>query len=115
MLKLKVCACAGMNWLNNALVEVGIYRQGSGQVDSDSGYTNSTGYIEFDFSNLEDLDEAHVTVTPSGQNPDSGHIYTWHAAGERAGGYWSINDETEDVCADTWYDEKENIIQCVYS
>ena len=48
---------------------------GCGKIDSDSGYTNSVGYIEFTFTGLEDGDQAHVTVTPSGDDPDDSHAH----------------------------------------
>ena len=68
LLKLKVQDCYGSSWLSGASVDVTIYRPGVGTVDSGSGTTNSTGYVEIEFDDLEDGDEAHVIVTPADES-----------------------------------------------
>ncbi len=114
-LKLKVRSCMGMIWLSNAEVDVVIYRPGSGQIDSATGYTSSSGYVEFTFDNLQQADQARVTVTPSGGGPaDSGHTYYWIASSLLSPGQWDVGPDSDSICQDDWYDEGQNIIECVY-
>ncbi len=112
-LKLVVVDCLGAGLISNARVDVAICRPGLGQVASSTGYTDDTGYVSFTFTVLQNGDEAHVAVTPQGQSIDSGHIYYWHS-GLRSEGYWSLSAEAESMCADGWYDERANTIQCLY-
>jgi hypothetical protein len=113
-LKLKVWGCRASGWISNAAVGVVIIRPGSGQVDSDSGYTNSTGYVEFTFDSLEDGDEAHVTVTPSGGEADGSHVYHWIGPQGRTAGYWDLDTLIDSLCADDWYDQGAGIFKCAY-
>ncbi len=105
-LKLMVTCCAGSS-LDNAQVEVVIYRGGLGQVDSGSGYTDN-GYIEFEFNDLEADDQARVTVTPSGE-AESSHVYYW--IGGDGAGEWDLGLNFGG-CPDVWFDKAQNIIQC---
>ncbi len=107
-LKLMVTDCFDTP-LDGAYVEVEIHRPGYGTVTTDADYTDD-GYVAFDFSDLEDGDQARVTVTPSGMN-ESSHIYTWASGYADKPGLWDI-DTIIDGCEDTWYDKDENIIQC---
>lgn len=113
-LKLMVWGCKGSGWLSNAAVGVGIVRPGAGLVDSDSGYTNSSGYVEFTFDDLENGDQAHVTVTASGSGPDSDHIYYWIVPQGRSAGYWDLDGMEDSGCTDDWYDQEAGIIKCAY-
>ena len=54
--KLMVTDCSGTPY-DGVRVEVEIYRPGSGVIATDSGYTDD-GYVEFNFSGLEDGDQA---------------------------------------------------------
>ena len=113
VLKLKVRSCVGTNWLSNARIDVVIDRPGVGQVDSASGYTNSSGYIEFSFKSLQTSDEAHVTVTPSGQGADSNHVYYWNLDG--LANEWDLGVSSDSLCSDSWYDSTSRIFLCVYN
>ena len=97
MLKLMVTTCAG-SALDGALVEVEIYRPGSGQIDSDSGYTDE-GYLEFEFTDLEEDDEARVEATPSGM-PASTHTYTWVWDEGQQKGAWELGRDMKGGCDD---------------
>jgi hypothetical protein len=112
-LKLKVRLCVGRDWLSGAEVDVVIYRPGVGEVDSDNGYTDGEGYIDFTFTDLENGDQAKVTVTPEGMPPDEGHIYYWNS-GEGRAGWWDLGIQGESICKDSWYDEQNNIILLLY-
>lgn len=113
-LKLMVWGCRASGWLSNAAVSVSIIRPGSGQVDSDSGTTNGAGYVEFTFESLEGGDEAHVTVTPSGQASDSHHVYYWVVPEGRTEGSWALDTLVDSGCADDWYDQEAGIFKCAY-
>jgi len=111
VLKLKIRPCASSNWLETAKVDVVIYRPGVGNVDSTTGYTNASGYAEFTFTDLENADQARVTVTPKEMSPDSGHTYYWVSS--RAG-LWDLSAQGDSLCQDGWYDEENNIILTLY-
>jgi hypothetical protein len=114
VLKLHVVDCVGMYELTDARVDVLIHRPDGGTVGSGTGYTNGSGYVEFTFGDLENNDEAHVTVTPSGQSPDSNHMYYWIVPQGRSSGYWDLSFLGDSLCQDGWYDQKNDIIECVY-
>ena len=114
VLKLKVRACLGSNWISDADVEVSIQRSGSGEVDSAKATTDTYGYVEFTFYDLEDDDEAHVTVTPSGMNPDASHLYYWVVPGGRTGGAFELSAEHDSLCDDAWYDLVNRIFLTKY-
>jgi hypothetical protein len=111
-LKLMVGCCHPPSWLTNTRVDVAIIRPGVGQVDSDTGYTNGSGYVEFTFDTLQDADEAHVTVYGGGQG-HGGHVYSWVESGSRDRGFWDLGITGDSGCADEWYDEEADIIKCV--
>jgi hypothetical protein len=113
VLKLKVARCSNGAWISGAAVDVVVIRPGYGQVTSASGTTGSTGYVEFTFGNLEPDDEAHVTITPSGESSDDGHAYTWTLLAGGATGFWDLGSQAF-LCADSWYDEKTHTILCNY-
>jgi hypothetical protein len=114
-LKLMVARCDGGRWIANAQVDVIIYRPGTGQVDSATGSTNSSGYVEFTFTNLEIGDEARTTVTPEGEDSDSGHTYVWTMwPGDSAGGVWDLDVSVDSLCSDGWYNQNNGIIECRY-
>ena len=112
-LRLKVVRCQNSQSISGAQVAVSVTRSGVGVVDSASDSSNSEGFVRFTFTNLENNDEAHVTVTPIGENHDDGHVYHWVSGGGRTVGYWELG-EADDTCADSWYDQTNNIIQCLY-
>lgn len=114
VLKLKVRQCLSSNWISGADVDVSIQRPGSGEVDSAKGTTNSTGYVEFTFYNLEGDDEAHVTVTPSGLSPDGSHTYYWIGSRARNNGYFNLTADSDSICDDEWYDLGNRIFLCKY-
>ena len=114
VLKLKVRTCAGTFWLSNAQVDVSIQRPGVGEVDSDTGWSDGSGYVEFTFSDLEGGDQAHVTVTPEGKDPDTDHTYYWIPPQLRIAGYWDLGIMSESICEDSWYDQENNIILVLY-
>jgi hypothetical protein len=114
-LKLMVARCEGGKWIDNAQVDVIIYRPGVGQVDAATAYTNSSGYVEFTFTDLEIGDEARTTVTPEGESPDSGHTYVWAmGSGDSAGGVWDLGITGDSLCSDGWYDQNNGIFECLY-
>lgn len=115
VLRLKVKDCQSSKWLVDARVDVLIYRPTVGYMDSDTGYTNGAGYVEFSFSDPEEADEARVTVTPKGQSPESGHVYYWTAPPGDGAGYWDVGIQGDSPCSDGWYDEGLRIIECVYN
>jgi hypothetical protein len=98
--------------LDDMLVEVQIYRPGSGVIDSDSGYTDN-GSITFRFAGLECDDEARVTLTPStSEAPDSDHEYTYVGdCGLDDPHQWSIAQGGQ-LCPDGWWTPTR--IQSVY-
>ena len=114
VLKLKVMRCSGSGWLSGARIDVSVTRSGQGVIDSTTGYTNSSGYVDFTFTNLESGDESHVTVTPSGENPDSSHVYVWEFSQGYGGVGWDVGDTTDADCSDYWYDERNDILLCLY-
>jgi hypothetical protein len=115
VLKLRVARCDGGKLINNAKVDVIIYRPGLGQVDSAAGYTNGSGYVEFTFTSLEIGDEARTTVTPSGESADTGHTYFWiMGAGDSGGGVWDLGTTGDSMCSDTWYEQSNGIFECLY-
>jgi hypothetical protein len=112
VLKLKVMRCSGSGWLTGAQVDVSVTRSGS-EIASATDYTNGSGYVEFTFSNLRTGDQAHVTVTPNGESPDSSHVYYWRFQEELGGLAWDISD-VDVSCSDYWFDEKNDVILCLY-
>lgn len=114
VLKLKVQRCFGSNWIGNAQVSVSIVRPGAGEVDSDSGTTDSIGYAEFTFNDLEDGDEAHVTITPGGDTPDASHVYYWTEDESRSEMDFDLGPVYDAICQDGWYEEKDRIFLCLY-
>jgi hypothetical protein len=112
-LKLMVASCQTGEWLSDAQIDVLIYRPGVGQVDSGSGYTNSTGEFDMTFTSLVVGDQARVTVTPKNGSPDSGHVYYWASgSGDQLGGVFDINSIGDSICMDGWYDQGKDIIKC---
>lgn len=111
-LQLRVARCSNGAWIANATVSVVIYHQtGGSPAASGSGTTDGSGYVTISFSDLEDGDEARVTVTPSGESADSGHLYHWAApGGEREVGIFDLTTSLRQPCTDGWYDEPGNII-----
>lgn len=115
VLKLMVARCEGEKWIDNAQVDVIIYRPGVGQIDSATGYTNSSGYVEFTFASLAIGDEARTTVTPEGESPDSRHTYVWTmGSGDSAGGVWDLGTTGDSLCSDGWYDQNNRVFECLY-
>jgi hypothetical protein len=114
VLKLKVQWCAGSSWVTYGQVDVVITRPGVGQIDSDSGTTDNSGYVEFTFDSLENGDQAHVTVTPSGHDPDDSHVYYWVHDDDHAEVSWDLGIQGDSSCQDGYYNEKLNIILCLY-
>ncbi len=112
-LKLKVQRCLG-SWISGADIDVTIYRPGTGNVDSGSGTTGVSGYVEIVFDDLELGDQALVTVTPVNEDPDSDHTYYWLDPDSRADLEWSLDALTDDACEDGWYDQSRNVILCLY-
>lgn len=114
VLKLKVRQCYGSSWMSGASADVTIYRPGVGNVDFGSGTTNSAGYVEVSFDDLEDGDEAHVLVTPAGDMPSSNHTYYWANPDDREPGLFDVGILGDDACPDGWYDQINNIILCLH-
>jgi len=112
-LTLKVQRCLG-SWIAGAAIDVTIYRPGTGNVDSGSGTSGLSGYVEIVFDDLEVGDQALVTVTPVNEDPDSGHIYYWINPDDREVNIWDLTAEYDDTCDDGWYDQSRNIILCIY-
>lgn len=112
-LKLKVQRCLG-SWIAGADIDVTIYRPGTGNVDSGSGTTGLSGYVEIVFDDLELGDQALVTVTPVNEDPDSDHTYYWLDPDDRQDAAWSLDALTDDTCDDGWYDQSRNVILCLY-
>ena len=114
ILKLMVLDCFTEDEIDNALVEVVIWRLGEGEIDSDSDYTD-VGYVEFTFSDLEDGDKARVTVTPPRKNPDSSHVYYWVEVEDPPGAdAWDLAGGLDDICEDGWWDKSSGILECLY-
>jgi hypothetical protein len=114
LLKLKVRQCYGSSWMSGASVDVTIYRPGVGNVDSGSGTTDSVGYVEIPFDDLENGDEAHVIVTPSDDSQGSSHTYYWVGPKDRNPGIFDVGI-MDSPCPDGWYDEAANIILCLHN
>lgn len=115
-LKLRVARCSNGAWIANAAVSVQIYHaSGGGPGDVGSGTTDGNGYVTISFTSLEDDDEAHVTVTPSGENADPSHIYQWLDPEDRDAGGWDLGLMLDQTCTDDWYDQTNNIILCRYN
>jgi hypothetical protein len=114
VLKLKVARCSNGAWLSGAQVDLVVYRPGYGQVTSTGGTTNSNGYVEFTVNGLEEDDEAHVTVTPSGESADDGHNYQWTLESGGMAGFWDLGLQGDSPCEDEWYDEKTRVVLCNY-
>ena len=113
VLMLHVLRCSTMSPITGAAVDVVLYRPGVGQIDADAGSTNGQGRVDFTFEDLEPGDQAQVTVTPSGENPDGDHTYYWVVPDDRAAGTWDVSDFEDDQCADARAD-KDGTIQCFY-
>jgi hypothetical protein len=114
-LKLMVARCDGEKWLENAQVDVIIYRPGVGQIDAATAYTNSSGYVEFSFASLAIGDEARTTVTPDDESPDSGHTYYWTMGpGDESSGVWDLGVTGDSSCSDGWYDQNNRVFECLY-
>ena len=113
-LKLKVQRCLTVQWISGARVDVIVTRLNVGEIDTATGYTNSDGYVEFTFTNLEGNDEATVTVTPSGERADDSHHYYWNVGTGRNAGWWDLGIQGDTVCSDGWYDQTNDIITCEY-
>lgn len=113
-LKLMVTDCSDEP-LDNVDVDVEIYRSGSGIIATDSGYTDE-GAITFGFWDLEYGDEARVTLTPSGSDPDDDHVYIFLGGEADDPTVWDLGGRvrTEDPCGDQMWDEENGIIQSVY-
>lgn len=112
-LMLMVTDC-GDKAIDQALVEVVLWRPGYGEIASDSDYTDN-GYVEFEFSSVQDEDQARVTVTPPGCNPDAGHVFYWKTSGlPQDPGEWDLGVTIDSICVDGWWDKDAGIIQCVY-
>lgn len=114
VLKLKVRNCASTTWMSGAKLDVEIYRPGVGVVDSFGDATDAYGYVEFEMEGLESEDEARVTITPSGMDPDDSHVYVWVASRLRSPGYWDLGYQADSLCEDGWYDQPNNIILALY-
>lgn len=113
LLKLKVIRCLTPVWISNAQVSAVIYRQGSGQIGSDSGTTNTSGYVELSFDDVEAGDNAVVTVTPNGEGADGDHQFSCVDDG-RGSCAWSVGPQGNKSCVDSWYDQANQIIQVSY-
>lgn len=115
-LKLRVARCSNGAWVSGAAADVQIYREsGGGPVAYGSGTTDGDGYVTISFSDLEDGDEAHVTVTPSGESSDNGHIYYWVDPGDRDAGTFDLGVSVDQSCTDGWYSQSSNVILCRYN
>jgi hypothetical protein len=115
VLKLMVARCEGEKWIDNARVDVIIYRPGVGQIDSATGYTNSSGYVEFTLGGLAIGDEARTTVTPEGESADSRHTYVWTMGpGDESSGVWDLGITGDSLCSDGWYDQTNRVFECLY-
>lgn len=107
---LMITDCLGQQ-MDDTLVEVRIYRPGSGVIDSDSGYSDN-GAIAFRFADLACEDEARVTLTPSmSESPDEDHVYIFIGDCGDAPVVWEIGS-TPEVCPDGWWNPSR--IQSVY-
>jgi hypothetical protein len=111
-LKLKVMRCAGSGWLSGAQIDVSVTRSEI-EIDSATGSTNSSGYVEFTFSGLQTGDAAHVTVTPNGESPDSSHVYIWRYSETIGSIVFDVSD-SDVSCSDYWYSEEKQILLCLY-
>ncbi|MBM3317781.1 MAG: hypothetical protein FJY75_07995 [Candidatus Eisenbacteria bacterium] len=97
--------------MDQALVEVQIFRPGSGIIDSDNGYTDD-GAICFRFADLECDDEARVSLTPATSDaPDADHIYIYIGDCADAPRNWEIGADPQ-LCPDAWWSPTR--IQAVY-
>jgi len=99
--------------LDGAEVVVNLYRPGVGIYGYESGYTDD-GVIEFALSGIECDDEARVTVTPIGGDPDSDHAYTYVGNCGDNPTTWDIGASVE-KCDDWWWGkEAEEVINTIY-
>lgn len=115
-LQLRVARCSNGAWVSGAAVDVQIYHpSGGGPVAYGSGTTNGDGYVTINFSDLEDGDEAHVVVTPSGESSDSGHVFYWVDPDDRDAGIFDLGVTTDQSCTDDWFNQSSNIIRCRYN
>jgi hypothetical protein len=110
-LKLMVTDCNG-SALDNASVRVVVHHAGSGSTDRVSGYTDD-GYIELSLGGLQPGDEARVTVTASGGDPDADHAYVW-LGNQNSGDHWDISDQAV-PCRDGWWNQNDQVIHCAYN
>ena len=110
-LRLMVTDCQDQP-LDNAFVRVVLHHSGGGTLRQNS-YTED-GYIEFLFEGLSTGDVADITVTPSGQGEDQDHSYTyvWQENGDDPE-VWDLGSNVTQ-CPDKWWDQDEQVIQCVY-
>ncbi len=111
-LRLTVTDCNGQV-IDGALIEVTLYRLGVGDIDSDSGYTDGSGRAAFYFDDLEAGDEAHVVVTPAGQEPDGDHVYTYKGGGQDDLTAWDLGQQVPNSCSDFW-GKQYRYIHCIY-
>jgi hypothetical protein len=97
--------------LDHALVEVAIYRPGTGIIASDDGLTDD-GEISFRFNALQCDDEARVTLTLStSETPDADHTYVYVGDCLDDVKSWAIASPPQ-FCPDMWWDTTR--IQSVY-
>ncbi len=111
-LKLMVVTCPEEEAIDNALIEVTIFRPGIGIVAQTSG-SSDEGYVEFELSNLQELDEARVSVSPAGRTA-SDHRYYWMGSGGSRSSEWDLGSEPSAICDDDWFDESEQVIKCMH-
>ena len=110
-LKLMVTDCNGAP-LDNASVRVVVHHAGSGSSDRASGYTDD-GYIELSLGAMQSGDEARVTVTASGGDPDGDHTYIW--LGNQNGlSQWDVGEQAV-PCRDGWWNQNDQVIHCAYN
>lgn len=97
--------------LDRAVVEVVIYRPGTGIIASDDGLTDD-GEISFRFNALQCGDEARVTLTPStSDTPDADHTYIYVGSCLDEPQFWVIDTHTQ-LCPDGWWDTTR--VQSIY-
>jgi len=114
VLKLMVGRCQGAQWIGQGKGRRHHLSSGVGQVDSATGYTNSSGYVEIAFTSLEIGDEARTTVTPKAR-AGRGHTYVWvMGQGDEYGGVWDLGTTGDSLCSDGWYDPNNRIFECLY-
>jgi hypothetical protein len=109
-LKLMVTDCTD-DPLDNAFVEVVIYRPGTGIIASDDGSTDD-GEISFRFNALQCDDEARVTLTLlTSDAPDAGHTYVYVGSCLDEPSLWVLTTPPR-FCPDGWWDTTR--IQSIY-